>query len=216
MTWAKNSYVRTASTPQVKQGIDAANSNGGASSSWVDGIKNGREPRLLRQDRWIRTLFESGLYQRGFDSAFTNAEGHLFAYATSIEDEVAPALGIEASRCPSSSTTPASSATRSTRGSPPSTRPVPSTRSPTPCPSALARRSRPSCATSSSASSCPSYGRPSPMPTARSPSSPRRSTTSTATATPASTPSAWPTSTSTSPATSSPSCPRSSTTSPSP
>ncbi|MCU1358213.1 MAG: alkaline phosphatase, partial [Acidimicrobiales bacterium] len=47
------------------------------------------------QDRWIRTLFESGLYQHNPDGAFhPNAEGHLYAYATQIENQVAPALGI--------------------------------------------------------------------------------------------------------------------------
>ncbi|MEZ5182513.1 MAG: GDSL-type esterase/lipase family protein [Acidimicrobiales bacterium] len=101
MTWA-DSYVQDGLNTRVKQGIDAANGNGGAQLVWVDGIKaKFANHGYCAQDRWIRTLFESGLYQRGPDGAFhPNAEGHLFAYATSIEDEVAPALGIEGQPLP--------------------------------------------------------------------------------------------------------------------
>lgn len=101
MSWA-DSYVQDGLNTRVKQSIDTANANGGSQWVWVDGIKPlfGKHG-YCAQDRWIRTLFESGLYQRNPDGAFhPNAEGHLYAYANKIEDALVPALGIGGTKAP--------------------------------------------------------------------------------------------------------------------
>ncbi|MCU1357899.1 MAG: hypothetical protein JWM89_3317, partial [Acidimicrobiales bacterium] len=86
MAWA-DTYVQDGLNTRVKSSIDTANGNGGSQWVWVDGIKEKfAKHGYCAQDRWIRTLFESGLYQHNPDGAFhPNAEGHLYAYATQIE-----------------------------------------------------------------------------------------------------------------------------------
>lgn len=101
MTWA-DTYVQDGLNKRVTDGIAAANANGGADISFVGGIKaKFAKHGYCAQDRYIRTLTESGLYQRGPDGAFhPNAEGHLFGYADRIEDTLAPALGIGGEKAP--------------------------------------------------------------------------------------------------------------------
>ncbi|WP_421120939.1 hypothetical protein ACE2AJ_06535 [Aquihabitans daechungensis] len=101
MTWA-DTYVQDGLNKRVTDGITAANANGGAEIQFVGGIKaKFAKHGYCAQDRYIRTLTESGLYQRGVDGAFhPNAEGHLFGYADRIEDTLAPALGIGGEKAP--------------------------------------------------------------------------------------------------------------------
>ncbi|WP_426573856.1 Ig-like domain repeat protein [Aquihabitans sp. McL0605] len=101
MKWA-DTYVEDGLNQRVNKGIATANANGGAQIQFVGGIKSVfAKHGYCAQDRYIRTLAESLLYQRGIDGAFhPNAEGHLYAYANKIEDAVAPALGIEGTKAP--------------------------------------------------------------------------------------------------------------------
>ncbi|HEX2576982.1 MAG TPA: SGNH/GDSL hydrolase family protein, partial [Aquihabitans sp.] len=101
MTWA-DTYVQDGLNAKVKANVDKANANGGAQLVWVDGIKEEfKNNGYCAQDRYIRTLFESGLYQRGIDGAFhPNAEGHLFGYAKHIEPKLATDLGIGGTALP--------------------------------------------------------------------------------------------------------------------
>jgi Ca2+-binding RTX toxin-like protein/nitrogen fixation protein FixH len=101
MTWA-DGYVQDGLNKRVTDGIAAANANGGAEIQFIGGIKaKFAKHGYCAQDRYIRTLTESALYQRGVDGAFhPNAEGHLFGYADRIEDTLAPALGIGGDKAP--------------------------------------------------------------------------------------------------------------------
>ena len=101
MQWA-DTYVQDGLNKRVNDGITAANANGGAEVQFIGGIKaKFKNHGYCAQDRYIRTLTESGLYQRGIDGAFhPNAEGHLFGYADRIEDTLAPYLKIEGEKAP--------------------------------------------------------------------------------------------------------------------
>ncbi|HEV7722075.1 MAG TPA: hypothetical protein VGO60_12355, partial [Iamia sp.] len=104
LEWADKS-VQDGLNTHVENGIDAGNATNpttGAQMVFVDGIK----PEFAKNgycanDRYVRTLAESFLYQRGQDGAFhPNVEGHLYGYAKHIEEDLAPALGVGGTALP--------------------------------------------------------------------------------------------------------------------